>query len=283
MDDRLLQFATEATRMLRQYIAVSSADTDVDEFGRDAVVMEAVRPFFDFLYTDYWRVAARGVRHVPSRGRALIVANHSGALPYDGSMIHMAIYKEHPRHRMPRALVENLVQYLPCIGTFVNRLGGVRGCPENAERLLHNGELVIVFPEGIKGIGKPYQDRYRLERFGRGGVVRIALKTRTPVIPCAVIGAEEIHPILWRAQPLAKWLGLPFIPITPTFPWLGPVGLIPFPSRWLLRFGPTIRYDRMDPALADDALQVHELTEALRTQIQTMVDQGLEERERLKY
>lgn len=244
---------------------------DVDEYGRDLVILEAVRPLFQWLYHDYWRVAVEGVAQIPAHGRALIVANHSGALPYDAAMIHLAIFNAHPTHRMTRFMVDDFVYYLPFVGTFINRTGGVRACPENAERLLNADEAVVVFPEGIKGLGKCYRDRYRLARFGRGGVARMAIKTRAPIIPCAVIGAEEIHPILWRSRALAKPLGLPYLPVTPTFPLLGPLGLLPLPSRWRIIFGAPIRMDRVAPKKADDALFTHTLTQQVRTTIQAML------------
>lgn len=247
----------------------------IDVFGRDLAFMDHVRPLFNFLYEKYWRVHTVGVRHVPSRGRALIVANHAGTLAYDGAMIHMAIYREQAAHRMSRFLVEDIIQYLPFLGTFFNRVGGVRACQENAERILAEGDVLTVFPEGVKGIGKLFADRYRLARFGRGGIVRLAIKTRTPIIPCAVIGSEEIHPILWKSRPLAQLFGLPFIPITPTFPLLGPLGLIPLPSQWVISFGKPIRYDTMPAAVLNDPLALHTLTEELRQTIQQMVTDGL--------
>ncbi len=231
MQKQLLDLTRRAIKILPEFIGYTSAydPSTVDEFGRDLAVVDAVRPVFDFLYDRYWRVKTKGTHHLPRRGPALIVANHSGSLPYDGAMIHMAIYRNHPHRRMSRFLVENVVQYMPFVGTFITRCGGVRACRENAERLLRAGELVTVFPEGIKGIGKLYRDRYQLARFGRGGVIRLAIETGVPIIPCSVIGAEEIHPILWKAKPLAKLLGLPYIPVTPTFPWMGPLGLLPLP------------------------------------------------------
>lgn len=260
--------------------SAASALHAVDSFGKDPLLVERVLPIFRWLYQQYWRVQVRGIAHVPTRGAALIVSNHSGALPYDGAMIHLALHEEHPAHRQSRFLVEDLVQYLPFVGTFINRVGGVRGCQENAKRLLEAGELVTVFPEGVKGIGKLYRDRYTLARFGRGGIIRLALDAKVPIIPCAVIGAEEIHPILWKAAPFAKWLGLPYIPITPTFPWFGPLGLLPLPSQWVICFGQPIAYEKYRTKTPDD-LTIHQLTEQLRDTVQTLVNQGLAERRKL--
>lgn len=280
LSPQTVQLAALAAQAMRQFATQDRLD-EVDEFGRDVGAIDTVRPVFDFLYDTYWRVEARGVAHVPEAGRALIVANHSGSLPYDAAMIHMAMYRNHPTHRMARFLLDDLVNYLPFVGTFINRMGGIRACRENAERLLAQEELVITFPEGVKGLGKLYRDRYQLARFGRGGVAQVALAANAPIIPCAVIGAEEIHPILWKARPLATLLGLPYIPFTPTFPWLGPLGLLPLPSRWVILFGQPIHITPPTDA-ANDRLHLHQQTEMVRTAVQKLVQQGLALRERMK-
>ncbi len=282
LDPMVLRFLEEAAKVWHRYTAHRADDGSIDEFGRDLALMERARPLFNFLYETYWRVQTSGVQHIPRRGRALIVANHAGTLAYDGAMIHMAVYREHAAQRLPRFLVEDLIQYLPFLGTFFNRVGGVRACQENAERILEQGDLLTVFPEGVKGIGKLYKDRYRLARFGRGGIVRLAIKTRTPIIPCAVIGSEEIHPILWKSRPLAQLFGLPFIPVTPTFPLLGPLGLIPLPSQWVIQFGKPIHFDTMPTSYLEDPLKLHSLTEELRQTIQQMIETGLRARTAMK-
>lgn len=268
------------SRLLAAYRSWQERYYDVDIYGRDPVILDAVRPFFQWLYATYWRVQVHGVEAIPATGRVLIVANHSGALPYDAAMIHLALYNEHPAHRCSRFLVDDFVYYLPFLGTFINRAGGVRACPENAERLLRAGEAVVAFPEGIKGLGKLYRDRYRLARFGRGGVARVAIRTGAPIIPCAVIGAEEIHPIVWKSPTLAKPFGLPYLPVTPTFPWLGALGLIPLPSQWWICFGEPIRVDHYSPAKANDPILTHALTERLRARIQQMLREGRQRRAR---
>jgi 1-acyl-sn-glycerol-3-phosphate acyltransferase len=278
---QLLELFEHLATTIRHFASREAFTEGVDEFGRDPALMEKVRPLFQFLFDQYWRVETRGARNIPSKGRALIVANHSGTLAYDGAMIHMAVFNHQAKSRMTRFLVEDFIQYLPFLGTFFNRVGGVRACPENAERLLMQGELVSVFPEGIKGIGKLYRNRYQLARFGRGGIIRLAIKTQTPIIPCAVIGAEEIYPILWKTQSLAQLLGLPYLPITPLFPLLGPLGLIPLPSKWVISFGKPISYNHLPRKVLRDRLQIHALTEALRTTIQGMVNTGLKTREKL--
>ena len=220
-----------------QKIAMRDRSEIVDEFGRDPNVRAKFEPLLEFFYHNYFRVDARGLGHIPERGRALIVGNHSGALPYDAAMIMHAIKHESATGRDMRPLVEDFVFYMPYLGVLMNRIGGVRACPENAERLLNRDQLVAVFPEGVKGLGKLFRERYRLQRFGRGGFVKIALKTNSPIIPTAVVGAEEIHPMMTKVTWLAKSVGIPYIPVTPTFPLLGPLGLLPIPSKWYIAFG----------------------------------------------
>ncbi len=253
-------------------------DEEIDAFGRDPAFEQKLKPFFDFLYYRYWRITTHGLENIPSKGRALLVANHSGTLPYDGSMIRLAISNDHPAQRDVRFLVEDFVYYLPFIGTFMYRVGGVRASRENAERLLKSEHLVAVFPEGVKGIGKYYSQRYHLQRFGRGGFIKLALDTQSPIIPVAVIGAEEIHPILFRSSLLAKPLGIPYIPITPTLPLLGPLGLIPFPTKWSIHFGAPIDLSNYGKETLEDELEIHKLSEMVRQTIQRMVTEALKKR-----
>jgi 1-acyl-sn-glycerol-3-phosphate acyltransferase len=256
-----------------------SENYDVDEFGMDPIFVQKVKPLFDFLYYNYWRVSVEGLLHIPNEGRGLIVANHSGTLPYDGSMIAASIVNEHPARKDVRFLVEDFVYHFPFLGTFMYRIGGVRACPENAERLLFKDHLVTVFPEGIKGIGKHYKNRYRLQRFGRGGFIKLALRTNSPVIPTAVIGAEEIHPLIYKSTILARPLGIPYIPVTPTLPLLGPLGLIPLPSKWTVVFGePIVFRPKYGPKDAEDQLLVNRLSEMVRMKIQDMVTETLKKR-----
>ena len=245
----------------------------VDEFGRDPMYTARVEPMLDFLYRRYFRVEVIGIENVPTAGRGLVVANHSGTLPYDGAMVMHAIKRDHPAHRDVRPLVEDFVFHFPFLGTFMNRVGGVRACQENAERLLLQDQLAAVFPEGVKGIGKLYRDRYRLQRFGRGGFIKLALRTDSPIIPCAILGAEEIHPMIGKVTWLAKTIGVPYIPITPTFPWLGPLGAIPLPTKWTIAFGAPLYFnDEYGREGADDRILVNRLSENVRTRIQEMLD-----------
>jgi len=186
---------------------------------------------------------------------------------------------DHPAHRQVRPLVEDFIFHFPFLGTSLNRIGCVRACPENAERLLRHGQVVAVFPEGIKGIGKLYRHRYQLQRFGRGGFVKLALQTGAPIIPAAIIGSEEIHPMLGRFTWLAKYLGIPYVPLTPTFPWLGALGTVPLPVKWQIRFGEPIDLaGQHGAAAAGDRILVNRLTEQVRSTIQSMVDAALRAR-----
>jgi 1-acyl-sn-glycerol-3-phosphate acyltransferase len=248
---------------------------DVDEFGYDRKFTETVLPFFELLYTVWWRVEASGIENVPRTEPALIVANHSGVLPWDGIMINLAVRHEHPARRACRMLALDMFALLPFLAPLLAQSGAVRANPENAERLLRKGELVGVFPEGVKGVGKRFKDRYKLARFGRGGFIRIALRTGAPIIPCAVVGAEEIHPALAQMNWLGKPLGLPYVPITPTFPLLGPLGFVPLPSKWSIEMGEPIPMDAYGADAAEDPMLVNRLSERVRATIQQMIDARL--------
>jgi 1-acyl-sn-glycerol-3-phosphate acyltransferase len=259
-------------------IGMRHRSEEVDDFGLDPAYEQRIRPLLEFFYRRYFRVETTGIDNVPPDGRALIVANHSGTLPLDGAMLRTAVRLEHPRERELRWLAEDFVFYLPFVGAFMNRIGAVRACQENAERLLKKDSLVAVFPEGVKGIGKLYKDRYRLQRFGRGGFIRLCLRTRTPIVPCAVVGAEESSPMLYRIEYLSKAVGLPYFPLTPTFPLLGPAGLLPAPTKWRIRFGEVMRFEGYGPEAADDHVLVGRLAERVRATIQGMLDEGVRKR-----
>jgi len=251
---------------------------EVDDFGFDRKFTETLRPMWEFLYTVWWRVEATGVENVPSAGAGLIVANHSGVLPYDGLMINVAIRHEHPARRECRMLALDMFALLPFLAPLLSRSGAVRANQENAERLLRAGELAGVFPEGVKGVGKRFKDRYKLARFGRGGFVRLALRTGAPIIPCAVVGSEEIHPVLAKADWIGRPFGLPYFPITPTFPLLGPLGLIPLPTKWSLDFADPLSMEKYGPEAAEDPILVNRLAEQVRGTIQRMIDGRLARR-----
>jgi 1-acyl-sn-glycerol-3-phosphate acyltransferase len=219
-----------------------------------------------------------GIEHVPNAGRCIVVANHSGTLPLDGLVLRALMRLEHPRKRDLRWLAEDFLFYLPFAGVFMNRVGAVRACQENAERLLRKESLVAVFPEGLQGIRKLFRERYQLQRFGRGGYVRLALRMQAPLVPCAIVGAEETNPLLYRFEALAGLFGLPYIPVTPTFPLLGPMGLLPAPARFRVMFGEPIPLSSYGPEAAEDHLLVSRLSERVRSTIQSMLDTGIRER-----
>ena len=253
-----------------------SGDYHEDEWGFDEQFAEAVYPLFEFLYDVWWRVEATGAINVPSHGRAMLVANHAGSLfPFDASMMAAALMKEHPLPRWPRFMVLDWAFVLPFISSFMRRVGGVPASPFNATGLLEADELVMVFPEGVKGTGKPFSERYRLQRFGRGGFVEVALRTRSPIVPVAVVGSEEIYPKVADSRTIARLTGAPFVPITPTFPWLGPLGLVPLPSRWRIEFCEPIDIRDYPPEAAEDRRVVFDLSERVRETIQAAIYENL--------
>ncbi|HSI80172.1 MAG TPA: lysophospholipid acyltransferase family protein [Solirubrobacterales bacterium] len=247
-----------------------------DEWGFDEELAEATYPLFDFLYSTWWRVEATGVGNVPAHGRALLVANHAGSIfPFDASMMTMAIMKEHPLPRWPRFMVLDWAFELPFLSSFMRRVGGVPAGPHNARRLLESDEMLMVFPEGAKGTGKPFSQRYRLQRFGRGGFVEVALRTGSPIVPVAVVGSEEIYPKLGESRVLARATGAPFVPLTPTFPWLGVLGLVPLPSRWRIEFCDPIDVSAHAPDAAEDRRVVFDLVEQVKETIQDKLYENL--------
>jgi 1-acyl-sn-glycerol-3-phosphate acyltransferase len=252
------------------YFAWHSEETD--EFGADRRFAEALEPILEFLYAVWWRVETSGVQHVPSQGPGLIVANHSGVLPYDGIMVQLAVRHEHPARRVCRMLALDMFALLPLLAPALSKSGSVRAHPANAERLLRRGDLVGVFPEGVKGVGKRFKDRYKLARFGRGGFIRIALRTGSPIIPCAVVGAEEIHPVVAKADWVGRPFGLPYFPITPTFPLLGPLGVVPLPTKWSIDFGDPVDLSEYGPEAATDPILVNRLSQQVRETVQSMID-----------
>jgi 1-acyl-sn-glycerol-3-phosphate acyltransferase len=251
---------------------------EVDEFGLDRSFDARLRPVLDFVYRRYFRVQTEGIENVPSEGRAVVVGNHSGSIPLDGLMLRTALRADHPAARDLRWLAEDFLFYLPFAGVFMNRAGAVRACQENAERLLSRDNLIAVFPEGVQGIRKLFRERYQLQRFGRGGYIRLCLRTRAPLIPCAIIGGEEASPLLYRFDTLADLLRIPYLPVTPTFPALGALGLVPAPTKWRIKFGEPIAFDNYGPEAADDDLLVGRLSERVRSTIQSMLDTGLKAR-----
>lgn len=253
-------------------IGLRNRSQEVDDFGHDPVYERKVLPFFEFLYEKYFRVEVHGLENVPNLGRCLLVANHSGTIPFDGMMLRLAVRREHSLHRDVRWLAEDAIFHFPFLGSFTSRVGAVRACQENGERLLRHDALVAVFPEGMKGIGKLFKDRYKLQRFGRGGFVKLCLRTRTPIVPVAILGGEETNPMLARVEYLTRAIGIPYFPVTPTFPALGPIGLLPAPTKWKIFFGAPVDLGEYGAESAEDEILVGRLTERVRSAIQSTLD-----------
>ncbi len=253
--------------------------TNVNEYGFDPWGLNPLTArygysFFKWLYRNYWRVDTFGIENVPS-GRVLLIGNHSGQVPIDGVMVAVAMLLEGKPPRLVRAMIERWFGNMPLVGEFVSRLGGIIGDPVNCERLLHNGEAVMVFPEGARGSGKIFRDRYKLVRFGLG-FMRLALKTNTPIVPFGVVGGEEQAPSLMDFKPAAKLLGLPYFPITPTFPWLGVLGMVPYPTKYRIYFGEPLTF-RGAPDDRDEVIQ--RKVNVVKRSIRQLIDRGLEERQ----
>ncbi|MCB0918906.1 MAG: acyltransferase family protein [Actinobacteria bacterium] len=263
-------------RFLRRRV---TGDYEIDDFGfdpelTDKVLMEPFRP----LYEKWFRVETRGLENVPDTGGALVVANHSGTVAIDSVMTQVALLDHHPARRHLRMLGADLVFQTPFVGEYARKSGSTLASSSDAQALLTGGELVGVWPEGFKGVGKPYSERYKLQRFGRGGFVAAALHARVPIIPTAIVGAEEIYPMLGDARTLARLLGLPYFPLTPTFPWLGPLGMIPLPSKWIIMFGEPIHTEDFPEGSEEDPMLVFNLTDQVRETIQQQLYRVLVQR-----
>lgn len=244
-----------------------------DPFGMSPSFIKKVIPIVRFLYRGYFRVASYGLEDLPAT-RLMFVANHSGQLPFDGALIAAAVAIEGNPPRIVRSMVERWVPTLPFVSLFMARCGQILGDPENSRRILENDEAILVFPEGVRGISKLYRDRYRLQQFGTG-FMRLAMETRTPIIPVGVVGAEEAMPALHNSRFLARLLGAPAFPITPTFPWLGGLGLVPYPVKIRIYFGSPMQFFG-DPNDEDEVIDVH--IEKVKAAIQGMLDKGVKER-----
>ncbi|MHB8513420.1 MAG: lysophospholipid acyltransferase family protein [Actinomycetota bacterium] len=264
----------EILTFLRQRM---TGEYEVDDMGFDEDLTESVLlPLFRPLFDRWWRVDQLGIENVPQTGPVLLVSNHSGTIPWDALMLKYGVYEEAGRH--VRLLAADLALTLPVVGELARKSGNTLACEEDALRLLQTGEVVGVFPEGFKGIGKPFRDRYRLQRFGRGGFVEVALRAAVPIVPVAIVGAEEIHPILANVKPLARLFGLPYFPVTPTFPHLGPLGAIPLPSKWVIEYGEPIDTAQFGAESANDPMFVFNLTDQVREVIQQTLFKNLIQR-----
>jgi 1-acyl-sn-glycerol-3-phosphate acyltransferase len=272
--DALTVWRQSAIAALRRLQGGPESDVDAPDTDTMWMILTAVLP----MYMWYWRVSVAGIENIPTAGPAVIAANHSGALPVDGALLKIATLKEHGRN--PWMLAGDLVFRVPQIGSFVRRMGNVRADRDEAASLLKDGHLLAVFPEGYQGLGKGWPNRYRLRPFGRGGFVRTALRAGAPLVPVSIVGAEEIYPMIANARPLADRLGWPYFPVTPTFPLLGVLGLVPLPARCHVEFGapiPTVAYP---PESADDDGLVRDLTEQVRDRVQAMLDARVGEHRR---
>jgi 1-acyl-sn-glycerol-3-phosphate acyltransferase len=251
----------------------------VDEFGFDPHLNDAIiLPLLRVLFNKWFRVEVSGIENLPETGAALIVANHAGVLPFDGMMTSVAVRDNHPTHRDLRLLAADMVFDMPMIGQTARKAGHTMACTDDAHRLLAGGELTAVFPEGYKGLGKHFKDRYKLQRFGRGGFVSAALRTKAPIVPCSIVGSEEIFPMMADVKLLARLLGLPYFPVTPLFPLAGPLGLVPLPSKWYIQFGEPIDTADYDESAADDPMVTFDLTDQVRETIQQTLYQLLANR-----
>jgi 1-acyl-sn-glycerol-3-phosphate acyltransferase len=253
-----------------------TGDYEVDEFGFDKHITDSVYlPLLRPVFRNWFRTEVSGTENIPVDGGALIVANHSGTIPLDALMLSVAVHEAAERYL--RLLGADLLFRMPVLSELARKGGGTLACGPDAERLMGNGELVGVFPEGFKGVGKPFTDRYKLQRFGRGGFVSAALRTGVPIVPASIVGAEESYPMLANVKPLARLFGLPYFPVTPTFPWLGPLGMVPLPSKWLIEFGKPIETSHLSDDV-DDPLVVFNLADQVRETIQQSLYELLERR-----
>jgi 1-acyl-sn-glycerol-3-phosphate acyltransferase len=261
-------------RALRELVPAAEPGRQVDDWGRSERVFEAIEPLLDFYYQHWFRVEVEGIENVPDTGGALLVSNHSGALPPDAPMIMQALRHEHRRSRPVYMLGEHWFKGYPGVSMLVSKMGLVPAHPANAQRLLRDeGRLVLVFPEGQKGSRKLYWQRYRLRRFGRGGFVRTAMRAGVPIVPIAVLGAEEAMPIFAHVPLLERVTGLLYFPINHAFPHFGlAAALMYLPAKFRIRFLEPFDLGRYEPDDAEDVALVQSLTEEIRGRIQAELD-----------
>ena len=275
--ERIGPFSAEAVQDLLDFLRDRlTGNYEVDEFGFDRQLTERFwLPLLKPIGRYYWRVDWRGLENIPSEGAALLVSNHAGTLPVDAMVMKFGVLSEHPARRHVRLLAADLAFRMPFVGPMARKMGNTLATHEDALRLLEGGELIGVFPEGYKGVGKGWRERYRLQRFGRGGFIELALRAKVPIVPVAIVGSEEIYPMIGNAKLLARIGGVPYFPITPFFPWLGPLGIIPLPSKWIVEFGEPIPTEHHPPDAWQDAMLVFNETDRIRDQIQHMLYRNL--------
>jgi 1-acyl-sn-glycerol-3-phosphate acyltransferase len=265
---------------LRALLPATEVDRDLDDWGRSERLVSALDPLLNFYYRYWFRVDAEGVANVPSEGGALLVGNHSGALPPDAPMIMQAIRNEHRASRPLHILGEHWFKGFPAVSAFMNKIGVVPAHPANAQRLLADeGGLALVFPEGMKGTRKVLWQRYRLRRFGRGGFVRTALRARVPIVPIALVGGEEAMPIFAHMRLVQRMTGLLYAPFNHAFPHFGPLAALMYmPAKFRIRFLDPIDIPSMPADTIDDAAAVQTIAEEIRARIQISLDEMLAER-----
>ncbi len=246
-----------------------------DPFGYSPEYVKKVLPFLAVIYRHYFRARVYGIENVPAEGRAMLVSNHSGQLPFDGAMIGASMVLDADPPRMVRAMVERWVPTLPFASVFMARCGQVVGTPENCRELLADDNCILVFPEGANGISKTFDKRYQLQRFGNG-FMRLALETDTPIVPVAVVGAEEQAPSLYNWKALAKMLGAPAVPITPLLPILGPLSVLPLPVRYHILYGEPIRFEG---SANDDDGEVGRRVKTVKRAVSELIEKGLATRD----
>lgn len=268
--ERVLEFL--ASRLTGEY--------EVDLYGYDREFSETVfLPIARLLYEKWFRVEVRGIENLPKESGALLVANHSGTLPIDGIMMQVAVRDNHPLGREMRVLAADLIFRFPLLGEMARKAGATVASGVDAQSLLTDGHLLGVFPEGYKGVGKPFDQRYQLQRFGRGGFITSAAEAGVPIIPVAVVGAEEIYPKIGDVRLIARLMNLPYFPITPLFPWFGLLGLVPLPSKWIIDFGEPISTEAVQKTGLDDPAAIFDLSDRVRVAIQERLYQLVAERD----
>jgi 1-acyl-sn-glycerol-3-phosphate acyltransferase len=268
-----------ADQDLRRHLPGVEPERQLNDWGRSERVENAMDTLlYDFMYRYWFRCEVEGIENVPASGGAMLVSNHSGALPPDAPMIAKAIKEEHPHPRPVNITVEHFFKGYPGFSMLVSKIGCVAAHPANVHRLLYDeGQLVLVFPEGRKGTEKLYKNRYRLRRFGRGGFVEAAMRARAPIVPVCVVGAEEAAPIFAHLTPLQKLTGLIYAPLTPTFPHFGLLGMLGYlPAKFRIRFLEPIEFD--EPNLYEDKSLVQTVAHDIRARIQENLFDMLEQR-----
>jgi len=261
-------------RMLQAFGGLLEGDGPYDVFGFSPDTLRRSFPYLRALYRYYFRVESRGHEHLPPTGPAILAANHGGLFPFDAAMtvIDVALHSDPPR--LARSVVDRWAGGLPFVNVLFARLGQVIGTRENCAELLERDQLLLVFPEGIAGSCKRVTERYRLQPF-HVGFIEHALRARAPIVPVAIVGSEDQAPVLYDARAVARRLGLPALPITPTFPWFGPLGLLPYPVRYRIVYAEPLDYhERFGPEAADDARLVGYLAKQARRSIQKLLDRS---------